>query len=200
MSAGLPVRLRWIADQVPPGASVLDVGCSDGRLLAWLRDHRQVDGRGIEIDPAMVAAAMARGLSVVQGDALRDLAAFPPRSVDIAILSETLQAMAAPAVVLDHLVRIGRKAIVSFPNFGHWRVRLSLLARGRMPVTPSLAAEWHETENIHLCTVADFRALACERGLVIEREAYLSGARPRHRHPNLLAEHALFVLRRPEGG
>lgn len=193
---GLSVRLQQVAAQIPQGASVLDVGCSDGRLLAWLRDQRQVDGRGIEIDPARVAAAVARGLSVVQGDATRELAAFPDASVDYAILSETLQAMQAPAKVLGELVRIGRRAVVAFPNFGHWRVRLDLLTKGRMPVTPSLPTSWHATDNIHLCTVADFRALAWELGLAIEREAYLAGARPIGAWPNLRADHALFVLRR----
>lgn len=192
----LDPRLRLVAEQVPAGASVLDVGCSDGRLLVWLRDERGVDGRGIEIDPARVAAAVARGLSVVQGDATRDLAAFPDKSVDVAILSETLQAMQAPAQVLAELVRIGRRAVVAFPNFGHWRVRLALLFGGRMPVTRELPTSWYETENIHLCTVADFRALSQEMGLKIEREAYLGGGRPVSLWPNLRADHALFVLRR----
>lgn len=193
---GLSVRLRQVAAQIPAGASVLDVGCSDGRLLAWLRDERQVDGRGIEIDPLRVAAAVARGLSVVQGDATHDLAAFPSQSVDFAVLSETLQAMQAPAKVLTELVRIGRKAIVAFPNFGHWRVRLDLLTKGRMPVTRSLPTSWYETENIHLCTIEDFRALATDLGLSIEGEAYLSGEDKISAWPNLRADHALFILRR----
>jgi methionine biosynthesis protein MetW len=176
---------------------VLDVGCSDGRLLAWLRDHRGVDGRGIEIDAERVAAAVARGLSVVQGDADRDLAAFPSDSVDLAILSETLQAMQRPAAVLGELLRIGRQAVVAFPNFGHWRVRAALAFGGRMPATPTLPATWHETDNIHLCTVSDFRALAHELGFPILREAHLSGNR---RVPplqaNWRADHALFLLGR----
>lgn len=190
----LPARLQWVADEVPPGASVLDVGCSDGLLLAWLRDEKQVDGRGIELDAARVAAAVARGLSVVQGDADRDLADFPSASVDYAILSETLQAMQRPADVLAELLRIGRRAIVAFPNFGHWRVRADLLLKGRMPVTPGLPAGWHETENIHLCTVADFRALARQAGYHIRAERYRAGERATAAWPNLLADHALFVL------
>lgn len=193
---GLGVRLRQVAAQVPAGASVLDVGCSDGRLLAHLRDAKQVDGRGIELDASRVAAAVARGLSVVQGDATRDLGAFPDQSVDFAILSETLQAMDRPALVLGELVRIGRRAIVAFPNFGHWQVRRSLMFTGRMPVTKNLPTSWHETENIHLCTVADFLALANEMGLTIERQAYLSGEKPVSAWPNLRADHALFVLRK----
>jgi methionine biosynthesis protein MetW len=193
---GLSVRLQQVAATIPPGASVLDVGCSDGRLLAWLRDNRAVDGRGIELDPTRVAAAVARGLSVVQGDATRDLAAFPDQSVDYAILSETLQAMQAPAKVLQELVRIGRKAVVAFPNFGHWRVRLDLVTKGRMPVTRSLPTSWHETENIHLCTVDDFRALAADLGLTLEGQAFLSGEEKVSAWPNLRADHALFILRR----
>ena len=193
---GLPVRLRQVAAQIPEGSSVLDVGCSDGRLLAWLRDHRQVDGRGIELDAGRVAAAVSRGLSVVQGDATHDLAAFPDQSVDFAVLSETLQAMQEPAGVLQDLVRIGRRAVVAFPNFGYWRVRMNLLFVGRMPVTPSLPTSWHETDNIHLCTIDDFRALAAALGLRIEREAYLAGNSEVRTWPNLRADHALFVLSR----
>ncbi|MGL6043453.1 MAG: methionine biosynthesis protein MetW [Sandaracinobacteroides sp.] len=191
----LPVRLQQVADQIPPGSSVLDVGCSDGRLLAWLRDAKRVDGRGIELDNARVARAVARGLSVVQGDATHDLASFPSKSVDFAILSETLQAMDAPADVLAQLVRIGRQAVIAFPNFGHWRVRAELLLKGRMPVTRSLPVSWHETENIHFCTVDDFRALADDMGLTILSHAYLSGDAPISAWPNLRADHALFVLK-----
>lgn len=193
---GLSVRLQQVARQIPPGASVLDVGCSDGQLLAWLRDSKQVDGRGIELDPERVARAVARGLSVVQGDATHDLAAFPSQSVDYAILSETLQAMEAPHKVLAELIRIGRRAVVAFPNFGHWRVRAHLALRGRMPMTRSLPVSWYETENIHFCTIDDFRALADEMALTIEAQAYLSGDTPISAWPNLRADHALFVLRR----
>jgi len=193
---GLSARLQEVARQIPPGASVLDVGCSNGQLLAHLRDAKGVDGRGIELDPDRVALAVARGLSVVQGDATRDLAAFPSGSVDYAILSETLQAMEAPQRVLAELVRIGRRAVVAFPNFGHWRVRAHLLLKGRMPVTRGLPMSWYETENIHLCTIADFRALARQMGLTIEGEAYLAGSRKVSAWPNLLADHALFVLSR----
>jgi methionine biosynthesis protein MetW len=193
---GLPVRLQQVARQVPAGASVLDVGCSDGQLLAWLRDNKGVDGRGIELDPDRVAKAVARGLSVVQGDATRDLAAFPDQSVDYAILSETLQAMEAPHRVLAELVRIGRRAVVAFPNFGHWRVRAHLVLNGRMPMTRSLPVSWYETENIHFCTIDDFRALAATMALSIEGQAYLAGEAPIRAWPNLRADHALFVLSR----
>lgn len=192
--SGLPPRLAIVADLIPAGASVLDVGCSDGLLLRHLRDAKGVDGRGIELDPARVSIALSHGLSVVQGDADRDLADFPSQSVDYAILSETLQAMRSPGRVLDELLRIGRRAIVAFPNFGHWRVRLDLLVRGRMPVTPGLPESWHETENIHLCTIRDFRALAEAQGAAILSEAYLAGTRRVVLHPNLLADHAILLL------
>jgi methionine biosynthesis protein MetW len=192
----LSPRLRQVADQIPAGATVLDVGCSDGLLLDWLRREKGVDGRGIELAPDRVAAAVARGLAVVQGDADRDLAAFPDDCVDYAILSETLQATQAPARVLAELLRIGRRAVVAFPNFGHWRVRVDLLLTGRMPVTTSLPTSWHETENIHLCTVADFQALVRQLGFRIEREAYLAADRRAGTWPNLMADHALFVLSR----
>lgn len=188
-------RLRRIAELIPQGASVLDVGCADGALLAHLRDTRQVDGRGIEIDPDRVARAVAQGLSVLQGDAMHDLDSFPSQSVDYAVLSETLQAMQRPAQVLRELVRIGRRAIVAFPNFGFWRVRLSLLLGGRMPVTRSLPASWYETENTHLCTIADFLALTHDLDLSIERQIYLAGRRRVRFRANLRADHALFVLR-----
>jgi methionine biosynthesis protein MetW len=182
---------------VPEGARVLDIGCSDGALLAWLRDCRQVDGRGIEIDPDRVAAAVARGLSVVQGDAEQVLGDFPDHAVDVVILSETLQAMHRPARVLSEMLRVGERALVAFPNFGHWRVRLALLAGGRMPTTASLPARWHETENIHLCTVADFRALAAELDMVILGEQHLAGQRSvPARSANWRADHALFMLAR----
>mgnify|MGYP000454060087 CR=1 FL=1 len=192
----LPPRLAQIAALVPPRASVLDVGCADGELLRFLRETRDVDGRGLELDPARVSQALAHGLSVVQGDADRDLADFPDQSVDIAILSDSLQAMRAPHRVLDELLRIGRRAIVAFPNFGYWRVRLGLFASGRMPVTPSLPTSWYETANIHLCTIADFRGLAAARGYRVESQAYLAGDRAVRALPNLRADHALFVLSR----
>jgi methionine biosynthesis protein MetW len=194
--SGSRARLKQIAALVPEGASVLDVGCSDGWLLAYLRDTKQVDGRGIEIDPDRVAVAVAQGLSVLQGDALHDLGSFPSQSVDYAVLSEALQTMHRPAKVLQELVRIGRRAIVAFPNFGFWQVRTSLMFGGRMPVTDNLSASWYETENIHFCTIADFLALARELGLTIECETYFAAEKPVRLWPNLRADHALFVLHR----
>lgn len=195
----LRADLAAIADAVPPGARVLDIGCGDGALLAHLRDTKAVDARGIDVSAANVAGAVARGLSVVQGDADADLADYPDGAFDMAILSDTLQAMRAPATVLSELVRIARRGVVSFPNFGHWRVRASLAFGGRMPVTKSLPVSWHETANIHFCTVDDFRALAAERMLRIEAASYLSGGRRRGAWAaNLMAEQAVFVLAQGE--
>ena len=194
----VPLRpdLAAVAAAVPAGARVLDIGCGDGQLLAWLRDTKGVEGRGIELDASDVAAAVGRGLAVVQGDADTDLADYPDAAFDVVILSNTLQAMQRPADVLAQLVRIGRSAIVSFPNFGHWRVRLGLALSGRMPVTRSLPVSWHETPNIHFCTIADFEALAVEMGLTVVRRAGLHSGRQVAAWPNLLADTGVFVLRR----
>jgi methionine biosynthesis protein MetW len=189
--------LAIIAASVTPGSRVLDVGCGDGALMAALRDQRRCDARGLELDAGDVAAAMARGLSVIQGDADLDLADYPDASFDYAILSQTLQTTRRPDWVLDQLLRIGRRAFVSFPNFAHWRVRASLLWGGRMPVTRLLPLKWYETPNIHHVTVDDFRALVKDRGLVVEGCWFLSGdQRTGSAMANLFAEHAVFLLRR----
>lgn len=189
--------LAVIAANVAPGSRVLDIGCGDGELMAALRDKKGVDARGLELDAGDVASAVARGLSVVQGDADTDLADYPDNSFDYAILSQTLQTTRAPDVVLEHLLRIGRHAFVSFPNFAHWRVRASLLWGGRMPVTRLLPVAWYATPNIHHVTIDDFRALLKERGITVEGAWFLSGdQRTSATMANLLAEHAVFLLRR----
>ena len=196
MSALRP-DLAIIAANVAPGSRALDVGCGEGALMAALRDNRRVDARGLEIDAANVAAAMARGLSVVQGDADRDLADYPDRSFDYAILSQTLQTTQRPDHVLEQLLRIGERAFVSFPNFAHWRVRLSLLWGGRMPVTRLLPLAWFETPNIHHVTIDDFRTLLKDRGIAVEGAWFLN--RGRATSPaaaNFRAEHAVFLLKR----
>lgn len=196
MSALRP-DLAIIAANVSPSSRVLDVGCGDGALMAALRDERQCDARGLEIDPANVAAAVGRGLSVIQGDADRDLADYPDASFDYAILSQTLQTTMYPHLVLDHLLRIGERAFVSFPNFAHWRVRVSLLWGGRMPVTRLLPVAWYETPNIHHVTVDDFRAYVRERGITVEQAWFLSGdQRTSAAAANFRAEHAVFLLRK----
>ena len=187
---------------VRPGARVLDVGCEDGELLELLTREKGVDGQGLELDPDNVSACLAKGLAVVQGDGDRDLDYFPTRAFDYAILSKTLQQMREPRHVLSELLRIADQAIVSVPNFGHWRMRASLMTRGRMPETRALPDPWWATANIHLCTLKDFTDLCGELGLRIDACAALSGgkpARPMNPHgvlENWRAETALFLLSR----
>ena len=189
--------LALIANNIAPGSRVLDVGCGDGALMSALCDERGADARGLEIDGENVAAAMARGLSVVQGDADTDLGYYQDDSFDYAILSQTLQTTKRPDLVIGHLLRIGRLAFVSFPNFAHWRVRTSLLWNGRMPVTRLLPVKWYETPNIHHLTIRDFRELVREKGYRIEGQWFLSGDRQTgSAKANLMAEHAVFLLRR----
>jgi len=194
---GLRPDLAVIAANVAPGSRVLDVGCGDGALMAALRDLRGVDARGLEIDRANVSVAVARGLSVMQGDADADLADYPDNAFDYAILSQTLQTTMRPDRVLEQLLRIGERAFVSFPNFAHWRVRLSLLWGGRMPVTRLLPVAWYETPNIHHVTIDDFRALVKARGLTVEGQWFLNGDKATTAAAaNFRAEHAVFLLKR----
>lgn len=187
---------------VRPGSRVLDVGCGEGVLLERLRQEKRIDGRGVEIGPDAVSACLAKGLAVMQGDAERDLAEFADSTFDYAILSQALQAMREPRKVLEELLRLADRAIVSFPNFGHWRVRFSLLTRGRMPETRALPAAWWETPNIHLCTLRDFTDLCADLGLRIEAASALVEGRPaRAMEPmnaveNWRAEQGLFLLSR----
>lgn len=194
----LRADLALIAAQIAPGNRVLDVGCGDGALLDFLQQERQVDARGIELSHAGVSAAMARGLSVVQGDADTDLRDFPSHIFDVAVLSQTLQATQNPLLVLEELLRIARRAIVSFPNFGHWRVRTALMFGGRMPITRALPVEWYETRNIHLCTIRDFELMCHAHGIDILKAYYLIDGRASRRHwlANLRAEQGLFILSR----
>ena len=186
--------LAAIAGQVAPGSRVLDIGCGDGALMLALRDEG-CDVRGIEIDGNCVERCVARGLSVVQGDADRDLANYPDASVDYAVLSQTLQTAARPDRMLEQLLRVGTRAFVSFPNFAHWRTRAALMFGGRMPVTRALPVTWFETANIHHVTVADFRDLARAKGAQIKGEWFFSGERPiGGAGANLRAEFAVFEL------
>lgn len=187
---------------VRPGARVLDVGCGEGALLELLEREKGVDGRGIEISAANVSVCLARGLSVMQGDADRDLAEFPAKAFDYAILSQTLQTVREPKTVLSNLMRLADRAIVSFPNFGHWRVRLALLTTGRMPDTRLLSEPWWSTPNIHLCTIRDFTALCEDLDLKVEAASALADGKPARpmdaalARENWLAESALFLLSR----
>jgi methionine biosynthesis protein MetW len=201
---GMREDFREIVRLVRPGSRVLDVGCGEGALLEWLAREKGVDGRGIEISPEGVSACLARGLAVVQGDADRDLDDFLAGAFDYVILSQTLQAVLKPRHVLDELLRIGAQAIVTLPNFGHWRVRLDLLLHGRMPVTGALPEPWWSTPNIHLCTLRDFTELCDDLNLRIDACAALAdGRRARRANPasameTWRAEASLFLLsRRP---
>lgn len=189
--------LAIIAREVRADARILDVGCGDGLLMAALRDSKHVDARGMELNARDVATAVARGLSVVQGDADVDLANYPDGSFDYAILSQTLQTTKRPDLVLDHLVRIGRQAFVSFPNFAQWRIRFAHMFGGRMPVTEQLPHRWYDTPNIHHVTIDDFRSFLHDRNIKIEGQWFLSGNKPRNEQlANLLAQHAVFLLRK----
>jgi methionine biosynthesis protein MetW len=194
--------LRIIADMVRPGTRVLDVGCGDGALLDYLVHAKDVDGRGIEISQAGVNACVEHGLSVIQGDADIDLKNYPSDAFDCVILSQTVQATSEPKVVLTEMVRIGRRAIVSFPNFGWWKFRLHLLVCGKMPVEGVLEHEWFDTPNIHLCTIRDFAGLCEKLGVAIDRSVAMTGKgrgrsfRATSRLANLFSEQAIFLLKR----
>ncbi|WP_119461449.1 methionine biosynthesis protein MetW [Rhodospirillaceae bacterium SYSU D60014] len=199
----VPIRvdLQLIADMVEPNARVLDIGCGDGALLDHLVHLKQVDGRGIELSQAGVNACVSQGLSVIQGDADTDLKNYPSNAFDYVVLSQTLQATRDPKGVVAQMIRIGRRAIVSFPNFGHWQVRWHLLTQGRMPVTHSLPLKWYNTPNIHLCTIMDFVGLCEELDIVVERAMSINGGGKTGeihslRRANLFGEQGMFLLRR----
>ena len=194
---GLRLDLAVIAYQIGGGSRVLDIGCGNGDLMEVLETQKGCDARGMEIDPALVAECVARGLSVVQGDAERDLADYPDGAFDYAVLGQTLQTAMRPDLLLGELLRVGRTAYVSFPNFAHWRTRAALLWGGRMPVTRALPVNWYETRNIHHVTVADFEALARDLGIAIRRRWFFSGGHAvRGPGANWRAEFALFELGR----
>ncbi|MDB5597744.1 MAG: metW [Hyphomicrobiales bacterium] len=196
------VDLLVVADMVAPKTRVLDIGCGDGTLLRLLSEERGVDARGIELSQRGVNDCVAKGLSVIQGDADTDLADYPDDGFDYVILSQTLQATRNPKKVLADMLRIGRRAIVSFPNFGHWKIRGQIVLRGRMPITENLPCAWYDTPNIHFCTIRDFVALVDELDARIERAVALDrfGAPMRVSAPwwvwNMFGEQAVFLLER----
>jgi methionine biosynthesis protein MetW len=192
--------LQVIANQVATASNVLDIGCGDGALLTWLKEHKLVKGRGIELSQSGVNACVAKGLSVIQGDADTDLQYYPDKAFDYVILSQTLQALRDPKKVLEELTRISRYAVVSVPNFGHIKNRIYLLLKGRMPVTRTLAYQWFDTPNIHFCTIRDFIVLCESMGLTIERRLYATGFAPPIPFKgtswlaNLFGIHGVFVI------
>ncbi|GAA6211015.1 methionine biosynthesis protein MetW [Hyphomicrobiales bacterium 4NK60-0047b] len=189
-----------IKSMISPNARVLDIGCGDGALLELLREEKNVDGRGIEINQKNVNHAVAKGLSVIQGDADSDLINYPDKSFDYAVLSLTIQATKNPRLVLEQLLRIADYAIVSFPNFGHWKIRWQILAFGRMPVTDKLPEQWYDTPNIHFCTVKDFATLCKNINTKVEEAISINGYGkelsddiPLFIH-NLLGRESVFLL------
>lgn len=196
------VDLQLIAQMVDPGSRVLDVGCAEGTLLSHLIKTKEVDGRGIELSQSGVNACVTKGLSVVQGDADTDLSDYPDKGFDYAILSQTLQATHRPKEVLAQLLRVGKKAVVSFPNFAYWRCRVYLAVKGRMPMTSSLDYAWYETPNIHFCTLHDFTTLCAELGITIEQSVIVGGsgtvlkAHPDSSKANFLGAQCVFLLSR----
>jgi methionine biosynthesis protein MetW len=195
------VDLLLVASMVEANSRVLDVGCGDGALLRLLAEEKGVDARGIELSQRGVNDCVAQGLSVIQGDADTDLGAYPDDSFDYVILSQTLQATRHPRAVLEDMLRIGRRAIVSFPNFGHWRIRAQVAFGGHMPVTQNLSLPWYETPNIHFCTIQDFTELVRTIGARIERGVALDrfGKPLAYSAPwiwNLFGEQGVFLLTR----
>ena len=196
--------LAVLADWIRPGSRVLDLGCGDGALLVYLRETRGVTGYGVEIDDLKVAASVRNGVSVIQQDLDQGLKDFADQSFDYVVLSLTLQATARPDQLLLEMLRVGREAIVTFPNFGHWHARWCVGIKGRMPVTDALPHAWYNTPNIHLCTLRDFEALCQKRQVQILERKVLDD---QHRDswlnrlsPNLFGEIALYrCARLPQG-
>lgn len=200
--AAIRTDLRIVADMVEPHSRVLDVGAGDGALLDYLVNFKHVDGRGIELNQQGVSTCVSHGLSVIQGNAETDLKDYPAGAFDYVVLSQTLPAMHDVRGLIEQMLRIGRRAVVSFPNFGHWRVRWRLMLTGRTPITPALPYLWYETPNIRLCTIGDFFALCASMNIQVQRSIALSAtgsARDLASYGwwgNLMAQEAIFLLAR----
>ncbi|MBW6467629.1 MAG: methionine biosynthesis protein MetW [Coriobacteriia bacterium] len=198
----LRADLRLVTEMIPHGSRVLDLGCGDGSLMAHLRDEKGCTVRGIDLSPEDIASALGRGLSVVQADLDAGLTGYADGSFDYVVLSQTLQVVRRPAFVLGEMLRVGQRGVVTFPNFGHWRVRGYLALRGRMPVSRSIPFSWYDTPNIHHTTVTDFRDFVAANGGAIEREVPLvtrewaGQIRRVHIWPNLFADTAVALVKR----
>lgn len=194
----LRADLQKISEWIEPGCRALDLGCGDGTLLTHLRDERDVQGYGLEIDPANIAKCIRSGVNVIQRNLDEGLSDFDSQSFDYVLMTQALQVVKRPDELLEEMLRIGREGIVTFPNFGHWRSRLALAGRGLMPTTPALPERWYDTPNIHLCTVRDFEQLCDARGIkILARSVVDSKLRGRIRHliaPNLMGEIAIYRL------
>jgi methionine biosynthesis protein MetW len=194
--------LEIITNIVNKESRVLDIGCGNGDLLKLLKDQKKVDGRGLEISQICVSKAVARGISVIHGDAAQDLPHYPDDSFDYAILAQTIQAMIDPKEIIKEMLRIANYAIISFPNFAYFKNRLYLLAKGKMPVRKTIPYQWYDTPNIHFCSIDDFKVLCQEMKFLIKDEFYLksngkeAGILRGKIFPNLLAEFGLFVVSR----
>ncbi len=188
-----------IGELVDPGLKVLDLGCGEAELLAWLVENKNVQARGVELLPAKVQKAIARGVAVYQGDIEEAIADYPDKAFDMVILSQTLQETRNPLRVLNDMMRVGKHAIVAFPNFGHWRVRVAHLFSGRAPRTKLFPYDWHNSPNLHYLTVDDFEETAAREGWIIERRICLAGTRKTDLLPNLTAELAVYLLTNTPG-
>jgi methionine biosynthesis protein MetW len=196
----MKLEFKIITDLVEKNTRVLDVGCGDGTLMDFLKNNKKIDVRGIEISKNNVQKCVEKGLTVIEGDAEKDLIQFPDRSFDFVILSQTLQAFLNPEIVINELLRVGKKAIVTIPNFGFWKVRLQLLIKGTMPITKTLPDEWHNTPNLHMCSIKDFfnfcnnRKIKLDKSLALNNEKTSSISNINLNIKNLSAELGIFLI------